>query len=223
MPIVACLSVLPSLIAPAHARGLALRPIAEAPDAAVRLLRWHPADGCIAARLRAARHGNGAARAMLLVDDGAALVAGLDAGADDAATIAASPVEIVARLAALLRHADADADPPRRCTVGDLTIDRLTRRVTRGGRRIALLPREYAVLLHLAERAGQTVPRAALLRHVWQRDFDPGTNVVQVQVSRLRARLDAAGPPMIHTDRGGGYRLSPPPPPGVQRSAISAT
>lgn len=204
MPIVACLGPMPLLCAPAAARGLVLRPLAEVPHAAVRLARWQVGDGCVAQRLGDARRGNHAARAMLLVDDGEALAAGLDAGADDAATILASPVEIVARLAALLRD-EAAAGP---CRIGDLTIDRRTRQVRRGDRRIALLPREYAVLLHLADHAGQTVSRAALLRDIWARDFDPGTNVVQVQVSRLRAKLDAAGPPLLHTDRGGGYRLA---------------
>ncbi|MEP9401256.1 response regulator transcription factor [Sphingomonas sp. VNH70] len=204
MSIVACLTPVPSLIAPAAARGLALRPLAEAPDAIVRLARWRQGDGCIARRLGDARGGNGAARAMLLVDDGDALAAGLEAGADDAATIAASPVEIVARLAALLRAGATT----RHSRIGDLTIDRLAQRVCRADRAIPLLPREYAVLLHLADHAGQTVSRAALLRGVWAREFDPGTNVVQVQISRLRAKLDAAGPPLIHTDRGGGYRLS---------------
>lgn len=204
MSIVACLTPIPTLAAAARARGLALRLLSEAPEATVRIARWRAGDGCIVRRLGDARGGNRAVRAMLLVDDGEALAAGLDAGADDAATIAASPVEIVARLAALLR----DDAGPHQCRIGDLTIDRLTQQVRRGDRRIALLPREYAVLRHLADHAGQTVSRAALLRDVWARDFDPGTNVVQVQVSRLRAKLDAAGPPLLHTDRGGGYRLA---------------
>lgn len=204
MSIIACLTPMPMLAASAHARGIALRPLADVPHASVRLARWRPGDGCIRARLGDARIGNDAARAMLLVDDGDALAAGLDAGADDAATIAASPVEIVARLAALLR----DRADGRWRIVGDLAIDRLTHRVRRGDVPLALLPREYALLRYLADHAGRAIPRETLLRHVWARDFDPGTNVVQVHVSRLRAKLDAAGPPMLHTDRGAGYRLA---------------
>jgi DNA-binding response OmpR family regulator len=207
MTIVACLHPMPLLSDAAHARGIALRPLAEAPHASVRLAPWYRSDGCVHARLGAVRAGRDSSRAMLLVEDGDALATGLDAGADDAAMLDASPVEIVARLAALLRKRP-DA---RWHIVGDLTIDRLTQRVRRGNVEIHLLPREYAVLIYLAERAGNPVSRATLLQQVWTRDFDPGTNAVQVQISRLRAKLDAAGPPMLHTDRGLGYRLDGPP------------
>jgi two-component system OmpR family response regulator len=203
MQFVATLDPVPALVAPAQRRGIALRSLAEAPDAAVRLARWRPRDGCAPGRLRWVRAGKDAVRAMLLVEDAEALAAGLDAGADDAALERAHPVEIVARLLALVRAGRHD----RLLTVGDLAIDRATRTVRRGGVMLHLLPREYAVLLHLADQAGSVVPREELLRAVWARDFDPGTNVVQVQMSRLRAKLDAVGPPMLHTDRGRGYRL----------------
>jgi two-component system, OmpR family, response regulator len=206
MTIVACLHPVPLLSDAARARGITLHPLAEAPHAPVRLARWHRRDGCIHARLSVVRGAPGTARAMLLVEDGDALAAGLDAGADDAAMIDASPVEIVARLAALLRKRHYT----RWHIIGDLTIDRLTHRVRRGDTHLHLLPREYAVLVYLAERAGTAVSRATLLQQIWARDFDPGTNAVQVQISRLRAKLDAAGPPMLHTDRGLGYRLDSP-------------
>lgn len=112
---------------------------------------------------------------------------------------------LAARLAALVR------DPPvAMLIVGELRIDIEQRIVARGGRRLPLLPREYALLLHLARHAGRTVTRAALREAVWGLDFDPGTNSIEVHVSRLRAKLDRGfAQPMLLTDKGHGYRLSP--------------
>lgn len=203
---VACTRPMPRLADTAHARGIELRLMAEARGAPVRMVHWSVGDGCPAALLEQVQVHWGPARSLLLVEgDAAALAAGLDAGADDAVGVDASPVEIVARLSSLFRSRDA-----RRITVGDLTIDRMTRNVACAGKRLPLSPREYAVLLHLAENAGVAVSRAQLLRSVWHCRVDPGTNVVQVQVSRLRAALDAAGAPVLHTDRGRGYRLGEP-------------
>ncbi|TGX38828.1 winged helix family transcriptional regulator [Sphingomonas naasensis] len=93
-------------------------------------------------------------------------------------------------------------------TLGDLRIDPVERRVEREGRAIALLPREYALLLHLARSAGRSIAREELLAAVWGLRFDPGTNVVEVHVSRLRAKLDRGfAAPMLVTDKGRGYRL----------------
>nr|WP_243852986.1 winged helix-turn-helix domain-containing protein [Sphingomonas naasensis] len=92
--------------------------------------------------------------------------------------------------------------------MGDLRIDPVERRVEREGRAIALLPREYALLLHLARSAGRSIAREELLAAVWGLRFDPGTNVVEVHVSRLRAKLDRGfAAPMLVTDKGRGYRL----------------
>lgn len=145
---------------------------------------------------------------MLLVLEGgdAAVAAAIDSGAEDAVAASASDAVIAARLAALVRR------PPSavRLRVGDLTIDRLAQHVTRGARELDLLPREYRLLLYLAERAGHAVPRAELLRAVWRLGFDPGTNVVAVHVSRLRAKLDRGyATPMLLTEAGYGYRLQP--------------
>ncbi|KQM27706.1 hypothetical protein ASE57_04910 [Sphingomonas sp. Leaf11] len=207
MHVVVALDPVPTLVAPAQRCGIALRALHDAPHAAVRLARWRPHEGCAPGRLHMVRAGQRSVRAMLLVEDADALAAGLEAGADDAVLERAHPVEIVARLLALLRGVRHDAV----MTIGDLTIDRAARRVWRGGVALHLLPREYAVLEYLADHAGSTISRDALLRAVWDRAFDPGTNVVQVQMSRLRAKLDAAGPPLLHTDRGRGYRLGDPP------------
>ena len=145
----------------------------------------------------------GAAQVVLLVDHAADVSRALDAGAADAVLADAPAEEIAARLAARLR----DAAPP--LGIGELIIDRIARRVTRGGRTLALLPREYALLLHLAQHAGAVVPRAALLEAVWGLRFDPGTNVVAVHVSRLRAKLDDGfAAPMLRTAKGVGYWLA---------------
>jgi two-component system OmpR family response regulator len=92
--------------------------------------------------------------------------------------------------------------------LGALSIDPVTRRVSREGEPIVLLPREYAVLLHLARAPGRAVSRIELREAVWGLHFDPGTNVVEVHVSRLRAKLDRGfDRPMLLTERGSGYRL----------------
>ena len=140
---------------------------------------------------------------IMVVDNADAVAAALDGGADDAVVHDAPPHEIAARIAARLRM----TAPP--IGIGELIIDRIARRVTRAGRKLTLLPREYALLLHLAQHVGQAVPRAALLEAVWGLRFDPGTNVVAVHVSRLRAKLDRDfTAPMLRTDKGVGYRLA---------------
>ncbi|HVI99279.1 MAG TPA: winged helix-turn-helix domain-containing protein [Sphingomonas sp.] len=141
---------------------------------------------------------------VVLARDQAQAVALLDAGADDAILDEACDALVAARVAALLRR--QTHDPVLR--VGGLAIDPVERRVTRNGHAVVLLPREYALLVHLARHAGETVSRHDLLAAVWRLDFDPGTNVVQVHVSRLRAKLDRgfAGQ-MLVTEKGRGYRL----------------
>jgi two-component system OmpR family response regulator len=92
--------------------------------------------------------------------------------------------------------------------IGELHIDRFARRVTRAGRAIELLPREYALLMCLAEQPGRCIGRAELLSKVWKLGFDPGTNLIEVHVSRLRAKLDRGfGAPMLLTEKGRGYLL----------------
>jgi two-component system OmpR family response regulator len=151
--------------------------------------------------MMAAARGHGPV--ILLVATLDEVAAALDAGADDAVLRTAPAHEIAARVAARLRL----AAPP--IGVGELMIDRVARRVTRAGRAIGLLPREYALLLHLAQHAGEAVPRQALLEAVWGLRFDPGTNVVAVHVSRLRAKLDRDfAAPMLQTEKGVGYRLA---------------
>jgi two-component system OmpR family response regulator len=144
----------------------------------------------------------GGAPAFVLTRDEAEAIAAIDAGADDATPYATNDALIAARLASWLRWRAAALQ------VGPLTIDSLRRSATRDGRDLGLLPREFALLAYLATRVGSVVTRADLLHDVWGLRFDPGTNVVQVHVARLRARLDRGFDwPMLLTERGRGYRL----------------
>jgi two-component system OmpR family response regulator len=134
-------------------------------------------------------------------------VRGLQAGGDDYLIKPFAFSELLARLQALLRRATA-APEPTRLSVGDLTLDLLTREVSRAGRRLELRPREYALLEYLMRNAGRVVTKTAILSHVWNYRFHPGTNVVDVLVSRLREKLDRGFETrMLQTVRGAGYVL----------------
>lgn len=141
----------------------------------------------------------GAVRWLALCGDDCAAVAALDAGADDAVGRDAEPALMAARLARV-------ALGPR-LVIGELLLDPITRTASRGGRKLRLLPREYAVLAELARTPDVVVSRARLNAAIWARGFDPGTNVIEVHVSRLRAELDRGTWPMLRTERGRGYRL----------------
>ena len=91
---------------------------------------------------------------------------------------------------------------------GDLEMNLLTRKVTRAGKKIDLQPREFRLLEYLMRHAGQVVTRTMLLEKVWDYNFDPQTNVIDVHISRLRAKIDKEfEEPLLHTVRGAGYRL----------------
>ncbi|MDT0306981.1 response regulator transcription factor [Streptomyces sp. DSM 44917] len=128
---------------------------------------------------------------------------GLDTGADDYLTKPFSYVVLVARVRALLRRRGRGAAPALR--IGDLVVDRAARRVTRGGAEVTLTAKEFAVLEHLAGRAGEVVPKAEILAHGWDFAYDGDPNIVEVYISTLRRKL---GPGLIHTVRGAGYRLA---------------
>jgi two-component system OmpR family response regulator len=136
-------------------------------------------------------------------------VKGLRAGSDDYLPKPFAFAELLARIEAVRRRVAAPGDAPvTRLAFDDLELDLLARRVTRGGRRIELQPREFRLLEFMMRHVGQVVTRTMLLEGVWDYHFDPGTNVIDVHVSRLRKKLDDGGArPLLHTVRGAGYRL----------------
>ncbi len=136
-------------------------------------------------------------------------VEGLRAGGDDYLVKPYAFSELLARIEALARRAQAPADDnPAVLRVADLELDLERRRVTRAGRLIRLQPRELRLLEYLMRRAGRVVTRTMLLEQVWDLHFDPQTNVVDSQISRLRAKIDRDfDRPLLHTLRGIGYRL----------------
>lgn len=143
--------------------------------------------------------------ALKNVDD---RVNGLRGGADDYLAKPFAFSELLARIEALARRAGA-GDPSPLMQVADLTLDLRANRVSRGGHPIALQPREFRLLEYLMRHRDQVVTRTMLLEAVWDYHFDPQTNVIDVQISRLRTKIDKdRGPPLIHTVRGVGYRLS---------------
>jgi two-component system OmpR family response regulator len=134
-------------------------------------------------------------------------VSGLRAGGDDYLVKPFAFSELLARLEALARR--RGEEPQNEICVGDLEIHLLSRRVTRSGQRIDLQPREFKLLEYLARNADRVVTRTMLLENVWEYNFDPQTNVIDVHVSRLRSKIDKGFElPLLHTVRGAGYRLS---------------
>ena len=135
---------------------------------------------------------------------------GLRGGSDDYLTKPFSFAELLARAEALLRRAEVGGTSAQtRLVVGDLEINLLSRDVRRQGKVIRLVPREYNLLEFLPRHAGQVVTRTMMLEKIWNYHFDPGTNVVDVHVGRLRRKIDDGfDRPLLHTVRGAGYRLS---------------
>ncbi|MCG8454016.1 MAG: response regulator transcription factor [Spirochaetales bacterium] len=137
-------------------------------------------------------------------------VKGLKAGGDDYLVKPFVFAELMVRVEALIRRGGR-ATAAQELHVADLTLDPLTRNVSRDGQRIELQPREYALLEFLMRNAGSVVTKTLILEKVWGYDFDPQTNVVDVLVSRLRSRVDKDFPiKLIRTVRGVGYVLEKP-------------
>lgn len=134
-------------------------------------------------------------------------VRGLQAGGDDYLTKPFAFSELLARVQALIRRASGASDPTR-LALADLTVDLLTREVTRAGKRISLQPLEFSLLEYLLRNAGRIVSKTMIMEHVWDYNFDPQTNVVEARVSRLRDKIDREfDRKLIHTVRGVGYVL----------------
>ena len=134
-------------------------------------------------------------------------VKGLQAGGDDYLTKPFAFAELLARIQALLRRAGGTPEPTR-LVVGDLSLDLLSRKVERAGQALDLRPREFALLEYLMRHPGRVLSKTMILSHVWGYSFDPGTNVVDVLVSRLRDKVDDGfASKLIHTVRGAGYVL----------------
>jgi len=134
-------------------------------------------------------------------------VRGLQTGGDDYLTKPFAFAELLARVQALVRRATR-APEPTTLSVEDIALDLLSRRVTRGGVPIDLRPREFTLLEYLMRNAGKVVSKTMILSHVWEYNFDPQTNVVDVLVSRLREKIDRPFEKrLLHTVRGVGYVL----------------
>jgi DNA-binding response OmpR family regulator len=134
-------------------------------------------------------------------------VRGLQAGGDDYLTKPFAFAELLARVQALVRRATRSPEPTT-LTVGDLSLDLLSRRVARGGTAIELRPREFALLEYLMRNAGRVVSKTMILGHVWEYTFTPQTNIVDVLVSRLRDKIDRPfESKLLRTVRGVGYVL----------------
>jgi DNA-binding response OmpR family regulator len=133
-------------------------------------------------------------------------VQGLEMGADDYVTKPFEIAELVARVRSLLRRSRLTPRPP--LAIGELVLDPERCAVTRAGERVPLTETEFRLLEHLVRQAGRTVTRREVLEIVWGYDFDPGTNIVDVTIGRVRRKLERTGAsPLIHTVRGIGYRL----------------
>lgn len=132
-------------------------------------------------------------------------VEGLRKGGDDYLVKPFAFSELLARLQALIRRSTGSVEPTR-LTVGDLTLDLISRQAVRRGQAIELRPREFALLEYLMRNAGRPVSKTTILEHVYDYHFDPGTNVVDVLVSRVRGKVDKDfTPKLIRTIRGVGY------------------
>jgi len=134
-------------------------------------------------------------------------VRGLQTGGDDYLTKPFAFAELLARVQALVRRATRTPEPTT-LTVGDLSLDLLSRKVARAGATIDLRPREFALLEYLMRHAGKVISKTMILSHVWEYNFDPQTNIVDVLVSRLRDKIDKPfETKRLHTVRGVGYVL----------------
>jgi two-component system, OmpR family, response regulator len=136
-------------------------------------------------------------------------VAGLRVGGDDYLVKPFAPSELVVRMQVLLRRHARPAKTDLALRVGDLELDLVLREARRNGRTIELLPMEFKLLEFLMRHSGQLLSRRIIFEHVWEYYFDPGTNLIDVHIGRLRKKIDdPGGPSFIKTERGVGYVLN---------------
>jgi len=136
-------------------------------------------------------------------------LAGLRGGGDDYVIKPFEPSELAVRVAVLLRRTAATQSPPLMLRVGDLELDLVAREARRPGRTIELLPTEFKLLEFLMRNPGQLLSRRMIFEHVWEYHFDPGTNLIDVHVGKLRKKIDDPDKPsFIRTERGSGYVLN---------------
>jgi two-component system, OmpR family, copper resistance phosphate regulon response regulator CusR len=134
-------------------------------------------------------------------------IEGLDQGADDYLTKPFEFRELLARMRALLRR--PSSLQPAQLVVADLVVDTAGQTVSRAGKAIPMTAKEYALVEFLARNAGRVVGRAEIAEHVWDEEFDPFSNLIEVYVNRVRRKIDSGGgKPLLHTRRGAGYVLS---------------
>jgi two-component system copper resistance phosphate regulon response regulator CusR len=135
-------------------------------------------------------------------------VKGLELGADDYLVKPFAFVELLARVRALLRRGQP---APEKLQTGDLCLDSVRRRVSRGGENIELAPKEFSILEYLMRNRGRPLSRTMIVEHVWDMDYDGLTNIVDVYIRHLRSKIDDRWPvKLIHTVRGIGYLLDLP-------------
>jgi len=135
-------------------------------------------------------------------------VKGLELGADDYLVKPFAFVELLARVRALLRRGQPT---PERLQVGDLVLDCIRRKVTRGGQALELAPKEFSILEYMMRNPGRPLSRTMIVEHVWDMDYDGLTNIVDVYIRHLRSKIDDGWPSrLIHTVRGIGYMLDLP-------------
>jgi len=132
-------------------------------------------------------------------------IRGLETGSDDYLTKPFAFSELLARVQALIRRSSGTTEPTR-LTFGSLSMDLITREVSREGRKIDLQPLEFSLLEYLMRNTGRVVSKTMIMEHVWDYNFDPMTNVVEARISRLRDKIDKNfSEKLIHTVRGVGY------------------
>jgi len=166
--------------------------------------------GCDGLQIAKAVRESGLATPILMLSAMADMddrLAGLRGGGDDYVIKPFAPEELVVRIEVLLRRSSRVPEPLR-LQVGDLELDLVARAARRPGRTIELLPMEFKLLEFMLRNAGQMLTRRMIFEHVWEYYFDPGTNLIDVHVGRLRKKIDDPGKPsFIRTERGVGYVL----------------